>query len=113
MTGHGFVTLKGTVEWQYQSDEAERAVRSLLGVKGVVNEIELKPQVSATVVKAKIEDALKRAAQIDADSITVETSGSTVTLRGSVESWSERVEAERTAFWAPGVTKVNNLIEIA
>lgn len=58
-------------------------------------------------MKAKIEDALKRDTQLDADSITVETSGSTVTLRGSVESWNEREGAERAAFWAPGVSKVN------
>jgi osmotically-inducible protein OsmY len=109
----GFVSLSGTVEWQYQSDEAERAVRPLLGVKGVLNKIELKPTISANGVKAKIEDALKRDAQIDADSISVETSGSTVTLRGSVESWSEREEAEDTAYNAPGVTRVNNLIEIS
>jgi osmotically-inducible protein OsmY len=109
----GFVSLSGTVEWQYQSDEAERAVRPLLGVKGVLNEIELKPTISANGVRAKIEDALKRDAQIDADSIKVETSGSTVTLRGSVESWSEREEAEDTAYNAPGVTRVNNLIEIS
>jgi osmotically-inducible protein OsmY len=109
----GFVSLSGTVEWQYQSDEAERAVRPLLGVKGALNEIELKPTISANGVRAKIEDALKRDAQIDADSIKVETSGSTVTLRGSVESWSEREEAEDTAYNAPGVTRVNNLIEIS
>jgi len=109
----GFITLTGTVEWQYQSDEAERSVTPLLGVKGVINEIVLKPKVSATVVKAKIEDALKRDAAIDADSITVDTSGSTVTLRGTVDSWSERDEAERTAFWAPGVTAANNLIEVS
>ena len=109
----GFVTLSGNVEWQYQSDEAERAVRPLLGVKGVLNEIELKPTISANGVRAKIEDALKRDAQIDADSIKVETSGSTVTLRGSVESWSEREEAEDIEYNAPGVTRVNNLIEIS
>jgi osmotically-inducible protein OsmY len=88
----GFVSLSGTAEWQYQSDEAERAVRPLLGVKGVLNKIELKPTISANGVKA---------------------SGSTVTLRGSVESWSEREEAEDTAYIAPGVTRVNNLIEIS
>jgi osmotically-inducible protein OsmY len=108
----GRVTLKGTVEWQYQRDEAERAVRPLSGVKGVVNEIVLKPKVSTADVKIKIEDALKRNAEIDANHITVEASGSTVTLRGNVQSWRERKEAERAAFGAPGVVKVNNLVEI-
>ena len=109
----GFVTLSGNVEWQYQSDEAERAVRPLLGIKGVLNAIELRPMISANGVKAKIEDALKRDAQIDAGSIKVEASGSTVTLRGSVESWREREEAEDIEYNAPGVTRVNNLIEIS
>jgi len=109
----GWVTLQGMVEWQFQKDEAERVVRPLVGVKGVSNAIQLKPKVSATGVKTKIEDALKRDAQIDANSITVETSDGTVTLRGRVRSWSEREEAEDTAFSAPGVAKVNNLIEIS
>jgi len=108
----GWVTLKGTAEWQYQREEAERTVRPLLGVKGVFDEIVLKPTVSASGVKAKIEEALKRNAQIDANSISVQASGSTVTLSGTVQSWSEREEAQRTAFWAPGVTKVNNNIRI-
>ena len=80
--------------------------------KGVVNEIVLKPKVSTADVKIKIEDALKRNAEIDANHITVEASGSTVTLRGNVQSWRERKEAERAAFGAPGVVKVNNLVEI-
>ncbi len=109
----GWVTLQGTVDWQFQRDEAERVVTPLSGVIGVTNDIELKPKVSATGVKAKIEEALKRDAQIDADSITVEASGNTVTLRGTVESWAEREEAEDTAYSAPGVAKVNNFIEIS
>ena len=109
----GRVTLKGAVEWKYQKDEAERVVRPLLGVKAVFNEIELKPSVSAADVKAKIEEALKRDARLDAETISVDTVGSTVTLRGKVQSWSEREEAERTAFWAPGVAKVDNYIQIA
>ena len=108
----GWVTLQGTVEWKFQRDEAERVIRPLLGVKGVTNEIQLKPKVSATGVKTRIEDALQRDAQIDANSITVETSGSTVRLRGSVQSWSEREEAEHVAYNAPGVSNVENRIEI-
>ena len=108
----GWVTLQGRVEWKFQRDEAERVIRPLLGVKGVTNEIQLKPKVSATGVKTRIEDALKRDAQIDANSISVETSGSTVTLRGSVQSWSEREEAEHVAYNAPGVSNVENRIEI-
>jgi osmotically-inducible protein OsmY len=108
----GFVTLKGTVEWQFQSDEAERAVRPLLGVTGVRNEIELKPTGSDDKVRTKIEDALKRDAAIDADNVTVEASVNTVTLRGKVQSLGERDEAERVAFLTRGVTKVNNLLQI-
>ena len=110
---NGWITLQGTAEWQYQKEEAARAVRSLRGVKAVSNEIELKPTVHTTDIKVKIEDALKRDAQIEAKDITVETSGALVTLRGRVHSWREYDDAERAAFSAPGVGSVSNLLTVS
>jgi osmotically-inducible protein OsmY len=101
----GWVTLYGTAEWQFQQEEARRIFGSLLGVRGVSNEVQLKPKMTATDVKAKIEDALRRNAQIDAESITVETNGSAVILRGQVHSRAERQDAEHVAFDAPGVSR--------
>jgi osmotically-inducible protein OsmY len=100
------------VGWQYQKEEAERAVRSLMGVKAVVNEITVKPGVNAVGVKSKIEDAFKRSAEIDGGHIKVEATGGTVTLRGNVRSWAERAEAERVSWAAPGVTNVEDLITV-
>lgn len=108
----GWVTLEGTVEWQYQRVEAERSVHNLQGVRGVSNLIEVKPHVSKAEVKASIESALKRSAEIDASRITVETEGDKVILRGTVRAWAERQEAERAAWAAPGVRMVENHVTV-
>ena len=108
----GWVTLKGEVEWQYQKQDAERAVGRLAGVKGVTNLIVVKPRLTPSELKNKIEQALVRSAELDAKRITVDVVGSKVTLKGTVRSWAEKKEAERQAWLAPGVTSVDNRIMI-
>lgn len=104
----GWIALEGTVEWQYQRTAAERALRYLTGVKGLTNLITVKPRVSAADVRAKIETALERSAEIDAQRIHVEALNGTVRLTGRVRSWAERNDAEQAAWSAPGVTKVED-----
>jgi osmotically-inducible protein OsmY len=110
---NGWVTLEGQVEWQYQKNTAESAVRRIKGVKGVINSILLKPQAEPAQIKNKIMDAFKRNAEVDANRIQIETDGGKVILKGTVRSWLEREEAERVAWSAPGVTKVEDRIVVS
>lgn len=108
----GRVALEGTVEWHNQRERAEAAVRHLRGVLSVRNSISLKPRVTPTEVKHRIEEAFRRNAILDAQKIIVDSHGSDVTLRGEVRSWAEHDQAQQTAWAAPGVLTVKNEITV-
>ncbi|HEY2665552.1 MAG TPA: BON domain-containing protein [Actinomycetota bacterium] len=113
---NGYITLTGEVNYDFQRRAAEKAVRYIPGVKGVINLITIKPKVEAEEVKKsvkqQIDEALKRMAAVDAENIQVEVQGSEIVLRGTVRSWAERHEAEKAAWAAPGVTSVKNYITV-
>jgi osmotically-inducible protein OsmY len=108
----GWVTLQGVAEWNYERSRAAKVARRQRGVRGVNSLILLKPRLVPEELKRKIERALRRNAAIDANLITVEANAGEVILKGTVRSWAEREEAERAAWAAPGVTKVENYISV-
>lgn len=110
---HGWVTLKGDVEWDYQRRNIEKAIRPLMGVVGISNEIALRPRVKAADVSRRIEEALTRQAIREAKHIQVAVEGTTVKLTGAVHSWEERAAAQGVAWSAPGVRAVINELRIA
>ena len=112
MVEDGWITLSGEVDWEYQRQTAAGAVRYLMGVKGVRENIAIKSKVSLSAVKSDIEAALKRRAHADAQKISVEVRGADVTLSGTVHSWSERDLATHSAWGTPGVHNVVNNITV-
>lgn len=111
MVENGWVTLNGEVEWEFQRRATEVAVRSLLGVVGVSNQIVVKPKFTPADVEKKIREALERQADREAERIKIEVNGAHVTLSGKVHTWAERKAAQGAAWSAPGVANViNNLL---
>ena len=113
MVESGWITLSGRVEWEYQRQAATTAVRHLLGVKGLNDEILINSKVSAGNVKTNIESALKRRAIADGRKISVTVDGSDVTLTGEVSTWTEREQAWNSAWGTAGVERVVNNITVA
>jgi osmotically-inducible protein OsmY len=109
----GHLTLEGSTPLYFQREQAESILVNLAGVKSITNAITVVPHAHASEIKEKIDSAFRRNAQLECDSVTVTTTGGRVTLSGRVRSWSEREEALRTAWAAPGVTEVNNDIVVS
>jgi osmotically-inducible protein OsmY len=109
----GFVTLSGAVDWQYQRSAAEDDMRKLSGIVCVTNMIKIKPHVDASDIKTKIESALKRHAEVEADAIRISIhDGNKVILEGRVDNWDERHKVENAAWSTPGVASVDDRLAI-
>jgi osmotically-inducible protein OsmY len=109
----GWVSLSGEVDWAYQRDAVQKAVRPVTGVRGVSNDIKLKARVAPDNVSKLIKEALTRHAEREAKHIEVNVSGSTVTLSGNVDTWAERSAADGAAWSAPGIALVVNRLVVA
>ena len=109
---NGWISLEGEVEWWYQKNAAGSLVKQMAGVKGVSNSISISPKVTKKEVETDIKSAFKRSAMLDAKHIRVETSGNNVVLHGQVRNYSEYDEAERVAWSEPGVSSVDNRLEV-
>ena len=112
MVENGWVTLSGEAQWDYQRVTAERTVRHIVGVRGVSNQMVVKPTVRSSTIKADIEATLQRSAKADAHHIFVEVHGDDVTLSGTVHNWSERDLARQSAWGTAGVRNVVDNIRI-
>ena len=108
----GWIYLSGELKYFYQKDSARKAVENLMGVKGVINTIQIKQAVEPTQIKEKITKAFERSAEVTAKNVTVLIDGHTVTLRGTVNSIAEKDEAQRAAYFAPGVYEVKNELKV-
>lgn len=112
IVSQGWITLSGHVSHGFQKTIAEDAVRYLLGVKGVFNDVEVRPAVRAKDVKQQIQSAFQRHASLDAKDIKVNVNDSDVILQGTVHSWREKDDAGIAAWAAPGVTRVENKLQV-
>lgn len=109
---NGWITLEGQVDWGYQKETAERIVRNLTGVLGVINKIKVKAKVKPGDIKTKIEAAFKRHAELDARRVGVDARDGKVILHGNVHSWAEKEQAEQAAWAAPGVNDVESKLTV-
>jgi|SRR6185312_370696 len=109
----GYVTLSGEVEWHYQRAEAEADARKLGGIKAVINDIRVRQAIRSENVEARIRAALERNAATEADRVSVDVTGTKVTLTGKVNAWTERETIERAAWSVPGVTEVDDQIGLS
>lgn len=109
---HGWVTLSGEVRWHFQRMAAENAVKKLGGVVGVTNALTIRQLVGTSDIKDRIERALQRNAEIEADRIRVRVSDTKVVLEGDVHAWNERQAAEQAAWSVPGVAIVENHLHV-
>jgi len=110
----GVVRLTGTANWQFQREEAESVAGNIIGVMGVVDEVQLvAPGPTAHDIEHSIKKAMERNAKLDAESVSVESSNGTITLKGTVSSWADHDEAVSAAWAAPGVTRVKDHILVA
>jgi osmotically-inducible protein OsmY len=107
----GSVTLEGNVGWDFQRKSATKAIRNIKGIREIINNIKISTRPVPAELKDKIESAFERRANLDAGKIKVEVQGSKVVLKGTVRSWTEKMDAEESVWSSPGVSTIENQLE--
>lgn len=106
---NGIVTLNGTVGNLLEKDRAVKIAKTVKGVRGVINNIEVDaPKIEDDVLREDVSEVLLNDPATDSYEIGVWADEGTIELTGTVNSWQEKKLSEFVAKSVKGVRHVEN-----